>query len=111
MTTVALGLLVTAVWLAEPAALQAKGPGDSVSAPAPPPAPVTAPAPAPAPLLALDFDRCPAVPRGEVQRVVGVELHRPAVLVGAQARVPGGAAPAATTTARVICDGLRADIE
>src|SRR5262245_46117262 len=66
------------------------------------------------PLVALDLDRCPVAPASEVLGLVGVETRRPVVPtreVAAGLAAGPSAGPSAVTAVRVICDGLRAEIE
>jgi hypothetical protein len=60
-------------------------------------------------LVALNLDRCPAVPAHEVQGMVGVELRRPVLLL-VDPKLPGVVQASTTAVVRVSCDGLRADI-
>ena len=61
------------------------------------------------PLLALNLERCAAVAAVDVQGMVGLELHRPVVLLDETAAP--AIARSVTTAVRVTCQGLRAEIE
>jgi hypothetical protein len=58
------------------------------------------------PLLALNLDRCPAVPAADVHAMVQVELRRPVLRFTDVSPFDH----AATAAVRVTCEGLRADI-